>query len=545
MRVSSTEFSDGSTQQGDGNHGDESVHTTLSPRTTNHRTNSITAADIFSKNFSRLQEQQIIFTTKLEKEKKRKEDIEVKLQYAKDNLTSLLEKTKSGAITKDVEISNQKVIGKVEHNLQMARIKLSIARNDNSNVKKKVDDLRKEKLLHVQILNDLVRETNEIKAKIKNFQKEILHINEKKHRVKVNISSAKNKMIQDMEDFANELSIAKQNISNNQANMLGTIREKLQLSVDGGSIPSTPYIPGSSKKQTSPRQFRTGDSAGSGYDSNTAVSAGKTSRQSEITVVLEDSGFGNVEELLTALQQSEEKMFSIYNTTQEKNEEMEKLQSENKRLESEILTQSSHLTSLETRNEEKKVDLEKCILALKTSIDKYDTDFNHNMELLYSISDPLMNLLRNLAVDEAQIDQQLLSTGITDRNIDVFLGLVEQRIDDLIQMSKAANRQVIRREDFMKIAVAQDKMSGFHPPVLPSVESNDEDGDDLDIDIAGLGKVQPVNIAALKEMMNKKVQKIASMKPKGVNLNQNSNLGSRQSSKRSIRSSQSGETTGN
>lgn len=37
-------------------------------------------------------------------------------------------------------------------------------------------------------------------------------------------------------------------------------------------------------------------------------------------------------------------------------------------------------------------------------------------------------------MDEAQIDQQLLSTGITDRNIDVFLGLVEQRIDDLIQV---------------------------------------------------------------------------------------------------------------
>lgn len=61
-----------------------------------------------------------------------------------------------------------------------------------------------------------------------------------------------------------------------------------------------------------------------------------------------------------------------------------------------IVFQSSHLSSLETRNEEKKVDLEKSILALKTSIDKYDTDYNHNMELLYSISEPLMNLLRNV-----------------------------------------------------------------------------------------------------------------------------------------------------
>ncbi len=39
-----------------------------------------------------------------------------------------------------------------------------------------------------------------------------------------------------------------------------------------------------------------------------------------------------------------------------------------------------------------------------------------------------------VAIDQAALDQQLLSTGITDRNIDDFLGLVEQRIDDLIQV---------------------------------------------------------------------------------------------------------------
>lgn len=39
-------------------------------------------------------------------------------------------------------------------------------------------------------------------------------------------------------------------------------------------------------------------------------------------------------------------------------------------------------------------------------------------------------------MDGEALDQQLLSTGITDRNILDFLGLVEQRIDYLIQVSK-------------------------------------------------------------------------------------------------------------
>lgn len=39
-----------------------------------------------------------------------------------------------------------------------------------------------------------------------------------------------------------------------------------------------------------------------------------------------------------------------------------------------------------------------------------------------------------VAADEAAADQQLLSAGVNDRNVGDFLGLIEQRIDDLIQV---------------------------------------------------------------------------------------------------------------
>jgi hypothetical protein len=92
------------------------------------------------------------------------------------------------------------------------------------------------------------------------------------------------------------------------------------------------------------------------------------------------------------------------------------------------------LHKLESQQEQVKQEVEKNILSLKGMIAKYDTDYYRNMEVLSGISENLMNLLKNVAVDEAALDQQLLSTGINDRNIDEFLGLIEQRIDDLIQV---------------------------------------------------------------------------------------------------------------
>lgn len=61
-----------------------------------------------------------------------------------------------------------------------------------------------------------------------------------------------------------------------------------------------------------------------------------------------------------------------------------------------LAVQMSELSSLESKNEQKKQDLEKSILALKTTIAKYDEEYNRNLELLNSVSEMLMNLLKNV-----------------------------------------------------------------------------------------------------------------------------------------------------
>jgi hypothetical protein len=97
------------------------------------------------------------------------------------------------------------------------------------------------------------------------------------------------------------------------------------------------------------------------------------------------------------------------------------------------------LHQLEGQQDLVKQEVEKNILALKSQIAKYEADYTRHMEVVGGVSENLLNLLKNIAVDEAAVDQQLLSTGVTDRNIHEFLGVVEQRIDDLIQVRSYTN----------------------------------------------------------------------------------------------------------
>lgn len=100
-------------------------------------------------------------------------------------------------------------------------------------------------------------------------------------------------------------------------------------------------------------------------------------------------------------------------------------------------------------------------------------------------------------------------------------------------MSKAANHQALKREDFMKVTVS-DKKNAFQAPALPTLDGT-EDEDEVE-DII---KLQPVNIAMLKELMQRKVQKLGPTGLQGKRVNQlmaHMGLNSRETSMRSLHS---------
>lgn len=129
-------------------------------------------------------------------------------------------------------------------------------------------------------------------------------------------------------------------------------------------------------------------------------------------------------------------------------------------------------------------------------------------------------------MDEDVAGQQLISQGVNDRNIEAYLGVVEQRIDDLIQVlhsalkfwlfyltnvqyaqiSKAAQREAFTGMDF-HAPIQEKKPVVLHVPHLPTLHSTENNDETEDNDDENAARVQPINIALLKDFMHKKVQK--------------------------------------
>jgi hypothetical protein len=297
---------------------------------------------------SRIQEEQVLFLGRIEREKQRKIRLEQDFEQVKQSLRLVQDRTKNGNIVKDNEVMNSKLFNRLETQLQTSKIKLSTARNDNINLKRRVEDLRREKLLHIQILNDFSKEVAAARRRSKFCQKEVMQMNEKKHRVKVSIANTKQKMIQDMEEFSTELTRAKESISNTQMVIMNTIREKLEQTSSFVFVP--PFSAGDDFASTTPgRNPPRRESAE--YNSNTVnggardpfppacptKQTGHTAQ--ELEVIFKDTEFTNVNDLLKALQHSEDTVFALYHETQERHEEVEKMESENKRLEIQVQEQ--------------------------------------------------------------------------------------------------------------------------------------------------------------------------------------------------------------
>lgn len=286
---------------------------------------------------------------------------------------------------------------------------------------------------------------------------------------------------------------AKSAISATQAGILNSIRERLSSTAGGGSTHgghTGSFSP--SVKHVKP------------VDDGTALVNDFAANQAEISELLGEIGIASLADLISGLQTSEETVFSLYKTIQRTNAEVECLDMANKGLESELELQTEKLNSLQSHNDLIKSDLERNIAAIQKSIGEYEKEYNSHMDVISSISDDVMTLLGNIAIDEDALDQQLLAAGITDRNVDAFLGLIEQRIDDLIQMGKAASRDALVCDDFVfreNRAIVQ-----FQPPTVPSLNDLGQQGEDED-ELDDNARVQPTNINVLKEYMKKRIQK--------------------------------------
>jgi hypothetical protein len=69
---------------------------------------------------------------------------------------NLKAQTKGGVVSGTDQVMYKKTIERLEKKLQMSKIKLSVSHSENLDCRNQIDSMRRDKVLYLQILNDLV-----------------------------------------------------------------------------------------------------------------------------------------------------------------------------------------------------------------------------------------------------------------------------------------------------------------------------------------------------------------------------------------------------
>jgi len=377
------------------------------PRRALNSTASTTGVGYFLKELDKLQDQQMLYAKKLEKEKRKKQKLDEQIEEAKNDVLSLKAATRGGAVMKEAQFAHKKALARLEKNLQMARIKLSVAHSENTDTRKQIDSLRRNKVLFLQIRRDLELELEGVKRKIQDAHKEIGVVNDNKQRVKLEKTAIKNQMMNDMEEFGRELQAAKHNISSTQEVIIGTIRDRMESSY--ATWGDTKGAGDGSPRFTTTQRSNNQESQFDDHEEEEGAS-------SDIEHLLAATGASSIEELMADLQQSEEYIFryvsyiflssitfsclcgvSMYKNIQNSSLELERLEMENKSLENKADSQLDMLKEVEDHNEKVREDLENHIMQIQRSITDFESSYNANMQVLGTIAECLMSILRNVS----------------------------------------------------------------------------------------------------------------------------------------------------
>jgi predicted nucleic acid-binding Zn-ribbon protein len=433
----------------------------------------------------RLQSQQITFSRKVDSERDRREKLETKIRDATNAVNYYRDATKNGSIVKDDEMVKMKLINKLEYQIGEARNKLSAFRKRNQILKTEIIEGRQEKLMHLTIHKELTKDIKDGAEVLEEYKEEINVVNNRKQRKEVEISNSRHQIFEEMENFSNEMSRAKRSVAKTQGSILDGIREKLQLSM-------SPLLDNSPKKIF--------------VEPEPEVDEIAVARAQKIKDLLSEVGADSLEDIIVSLSKAEEEMYQKYHDIQEMTEEMEKLDVSNKHLESDLESENSKLTALEANSAKQTRELEGSIHEIRDQIKKCAVSYDKNMFVLNSVQSDLMTILTAITIDGDATDKSLQVTGVNDRNIPEFLGRVEERIDTLIQMNKAANHIGIQREDFIRLGSRQKAGKVQKDNFAPSLPSLMDEYEDKVVETQyDHEKVFPIDVSQLKDFMRRKV----------------------------------------
>jgi len=450
-----------------------------------------------------LQDQGDMYTKKIEIERRRNEDLDKKIKRARAKLLGVQKDIGGVNASQEGMVSKAKKLRTYENRLEKTLREFNTTFNYNKTLKQTIDNLRIEQQQQFQIRDKLERELASKKNDMVQTIVAQQAATDARDKAQRQVEALRQQIGDEIEEFEAEYAER---------------YEELQDERDAGKAleahahKKTAAQKEAQKTQEKGDDFQLGNMTTQeekkmrGQNNKAYWSIAKKEvdlkRQTErvqtyeeaFAKIQQETGISSIDEMVTAFITAEEENFSLFNMINELNREMETLEVENGDIKQQIDTLKAAQGGGKSRVGMKKY-LERQIEVSNEKAVLYKDKLDSALKVVDSMKNGIISIFQKVGCNDEALGQQLASTGVTDMNLTQFLGIIEQRIHEIVQMNAQFSG------DDPNAGGAQQAGGGaLNKPVPPNMGDVGDDGDDDDY-------VKPSPISDLQSGVPQMLQK--------------------------------------
>lgn len=380
---------------------------------------------------ARLQEQGDNFAIKIEIEKKKIADLDQKISLMTEKLKAQREAIGGAQGAKETNEGIARKIKSLENKLDKSLQKYNEAIAHNKQLREQIDKLRKERVVYDNIYKKLEEELQARKEEMKIIVKKSYKAKKKRDEAKKKMEELKQEADEEQKEFEKHWQDLgklieqdkkiKEFISQEESIEIPESIENTELAALNKKVAKSAW--NIAKEKASVKMYLE-----------------KVEKYEEAFRKIEEAtGISDIDELVKTFVEAEMQNYSLFNTVNDLSSDMEKLEQQINDIKAEIEKYKNHGFSADNQRKKQMKELEQKLEKTEKKANEYETRYENNQEILESLKSGIKELFERLGCSFSPNSDALGSSEITDSNILLYMGQIEEKSSHVIHSYNLLN----------------------------------------------------------------------------------------------------------
>lgn len=381
-----------------------------------------------SAQIAKLQEQKDMYTHKIEQERKRIEELQTRIKEIEASIH--LQRADMGGVnaSRDKNRVLQKSIRILENKLDKALVKFNEALAHNKNLRETIDNLRRERVVFDGIYRKLEKELQEKKNRMALIIEASNGAYESRDKAQEEMVKLKEQADQEQKAFEKEWSKLAQMIENDR-NMQDPTNDA-NMDATGTHEDMDPAL---LEEQKLRKRLAKSAWAIAKDKANIHISTDKVQDYEEsFAKIQKATGIDNINELVQTFINAEDQNFSLFNYVNDLSNEIEKLEESIGGLKGELHKYKGQGASSDKQRKQILEDLEGKLTKTEQKSSLYGQKHSEAMSTVNALKDGISGIFEKIGCTTEGYSELLGSAGVTESNMMQYLGVIEQRTNELL-----------------------------------------------------------------------------------------------------------------